>query len=390
MEQRAQTWDDKLLSFLLPAFAFAVPISIALAEPIGFVVIAAWFYRAIRLRDATVFRNPFFFPIVTFAFIAAVSVFFSVRPFVTLDKCHRLLLSAVVFAIGCMKDGKADAVPRLAWLFTLGCSLRAIYHVGYVFVSVRRGVEIFETGNMRDPQMYLVALCFLLAAFLQRPAGTRLKAIGAGLGAAALGLLLNFKRGAWIAFVAAALAMTLAARRWRAIVFAAVLVALVAALPQTRARIAMVRDEFSYKMGGRYVLWMKVAPAMLREYPQGMGYAATRNSDFLRHARRVQPWLHHLHNNALQVRLELGWAGLAAWTWWMLTALWVTWRASRKLREAGDARVWLAEGAFGSMVGLLANGMVEYNFGDSEILMLMYLVMGIAAVLYPRERSEST
>jgi hypothetical protein len=85
----------------------------------------------------------------------------------------------------------------------------------------------------------------------------------------------------------------------------------------------MLTDEWSNRQGGRYVLWMDVAPVLLKQYPQGMGLKATRHEDLTRISPRVQPNLDHLHNNVIQVRLELGWAGLLAWLWWMATAFFV-------------------------------------------------------------------
>lgn len=381
MEQQAQSWDERWIYRLLPAYAFAVPVSIALAEPIGFIVIALWLYRTIRTRDDTVFRNPLFLPIFAFTLIALVSIPFSVRPLISLGKCHRLLLAMVVFAIGTATQRRESGVSVMVWLFALACSLRAIYHVGYIVVSMRRGMDVFDTGNMRDPQMYLVALCFLLAAVLVGKKPDRSPATWGGIIATAAGLLLNFKRGAWLAFVLAVGAMTSATRRWRAVLFAVALVAAIAFLPQTRNRIRMLNNEFSLKMGGRYALWTKVALPLMKEYPHGMGYAASRNEDFRRFERGIQDGLHHLHNNVLQVRLELGWVGLVAWIWWITATLVSAWRTHRRMTRAGDRDTWIAVGAFGALIGILANGVVEYNFGDSEILMLAYLVMGVIAVL---------
>jgi O-antigen ligase len=76
--------------------------------------------------------------------------------------------------------------------------------------------------------------------------------------------------------------------------------------------------------------------------------------------------------------VELGWAGLAAWILWILAALWLMVSNLLKALKACDPLSWIAVGTLCAFVGLLLNGMVEYNFGDSEILMLFLFLIGVA------------
>jgi O-antigen ligase len=111
-----------------------------------------------------------------------------------------------------------------------------------------------------------------------------------------------------------------------------------------------------------------------------MGTAAPTNDDFRRVSKRVELKLNHLHNNPLQVLLETGWLGLTAWLIWIATVFRLM---LRNLTAAGQA-AWPRAAALailGSFLGLMLNGLVEYNFGDSEILMLLCLLMGAAEAL---------
>jgi O-antigen ligase len=157
-------------------------------------------------------------------------------------------------------------------------------------------------------------------------------------------------------------------------------------VPQVRDRLQLLGQEWSDRQGGRHVLWTKVAPAMLKQYPLGMGFKATKHEDFLPYAANVQPKLNHLHNNVLQVTLEMGSAGLAAWLGWMVLTFWILYGASRG--GTGEA-AQLALGALGAFCALMFNGMVEYNFGDSEILMLLCFLMGLSCVIYQKQQAES-
>jgi hypothetical protein len=43
-------------------------------------------------------------------------------------------------------------------------------------------------------------------------------------------------------------------------------------------------------------------------------------------------------------------------------------------------------GIFGATVGFLLSSLVHYNFGDSEVVMIVYFLMGLAVVM-DRERN---
>ena len=103
-------------------------------------------------------------------------------------------------------------------------------------------------------------------------------------------------------------------------------------------------------------------------------------------------WMYlHMHNNFLQIAAERGIPGLLLWLWFMAQLGWQAFRlfcASGGSGETGFA----AAAALGGWVALLAGGMFEYNFGDSEVLTLFLFMMSAphaAAALEPEKRIDS-
>ena len=78
----------------------------------------------------------------------------------------------------------------------------------------------------------------------------------------------------------------------------------------------------------------------------------------------------HLHNVPLQIAAERGLPALALW-------LWFIGRADARLLAAVSATGTreLAAAALAAVVAMLAAGLFEYNFGDSEFLMLFLLLV---------------
>jgi O-antigen ligase len=84
----------------------------------------------------------------------------------------------------------------------------------------------------------------------------------------------------------------------------------------------------------------------------------------------VKPTNPHLHNVPMQIAAERGLPALGAWLWFVVTAFAGLFRLVRKSRNKS-----LAAAALGAMAAMLAAGLTEYNFGDSEFLMLLLVMI---------------
>lgn len=366
---------------LVAIFAFASVISISLGELFLFLTLAAWLVRERGAGLKRITKSPFFLPVLLFSCVALLTVFWSIDPPRTYRRFHRLLFAGLLFVIGdlAQKD-RQTAIWVPAFAFCAGATALAVYDLFRIPAIISRGTAWPDAGNMRDPQFYLVAICLLVSLLFVRGARRWRPFMILSLMPVAAGLVLHLKRGVWIALFLALLLFAGLSRRWKVLLLVVLCGAAAFALPQVRGRAAAARSWFDPDEGGRYLLWTEVAPRLIREYPLGMGWCAPTHEDLLTYSTKVQPGLRHLHNNALQFLAELGWAGLAAWLAWMAVALVVSWRGFRG-RAKDDPLHWLGLGIFCAFVGLLINGMVEFNFGDSEILMLCALLFGLMEAL---------
>jgi O-antigen ligase len=90
----------------------------------------------------------------------------------------------------------------------------------------------------------------------------------------------------------------------------------------------------------------------------------------------------HLHNNVLQIAAERGLPCLAFWLWWVAAAMGDAYRETRRTRSP------YAVAALALLAGVMTAGLFEYNFGDSEILMLLLVVSALPYALRA-ERGET-
>lgn len=90
----------------------------------------------------------------------------------------------------------------------------------------------------------------------------------------------------------------------------------------------------------------------------------------------------HMHSTPLQLTFERGFPALIFWLW-IMAAFWITAsRSERSGRESRDAnRHGILLGACGAVAAIFASSLVNYNFGDEEVMLVFWWLMGIVVVL---------
>ncbi|HSL54544.1 MAG TPA: O-antigen ligase family protein [Pyrinomonadaceae bacterium] len=87
----------------------------------------------------------------------------------------------------------------------------------------------------------------------------------------------------------------------------------------------------------------------------------------------------HLHSTPLQLAFDRGLPMLALWVW-MMILFWLTIaRAERRAADLSDTNYYgIQLGTLGALTGFLMSSIVNYNYGDAEVAMLFWFLMGMA------------
>jgi O-antigen ligase len=182
-----------------------------------------------------------------------------------------------------------------------------------------------------------------------------------------LALVLSQTRNAWLGAVAG-LATVAVVRAPRTLwLLAAAVVAVLLVRPATVMNRLTLGDDSSRD---RYYMW-QAGIDMIEDKPvfgQGPGMILTVYPSY-RWPEAPNPRAPHLHDNALQIAAERGLPCLVFWLWWVAAAMGDAWREARREAAAGGP----ALATLGVLVAVLAAGLFEYNFGDSEVLMFVLL-----------------
>jgi O-antigen ligase len=251
--------------------------------------------------------------------------------------------------------------------------------------------SLIDKGSMTDGQMLMLGLVAgVVMAMATLKAGRRLPGrVWGMLAVQGAGLLIGFKRGSWFCAMLLAGLVLLTNFRWRAWLLLVLVTAAFFSLPPVQTRMGQLKREFNKDGGGRLTMWCRVAPFLIHERPDGVGYGCLTNR-MMRYAyRKVEANRNHLHANWAQVLVETGWLGLAVYLLWMGRALMdgVNWVRLTRAGPPGEFTTALA--VLMMLAGLLLNGLVEYNFGDTELMFIYAITMGLASAGLSRLRGEA-
>ena len=98
----------------------------------------------------------------------------------------------------------------------------------------------------------------------------------------------------------------------------------------------------------------------------------------------------HLHSTPLQLAFDRGVPMLLLWIWMMVMFWMEIARAGRRAADRSDTHSYgVLLGGLGALTGLLASSLVNYNYGDSEVAMLFWWLMGVCVFLNGLVRSEA-
>jgi putative inorganic carbon (HCO3(-)) transporter len=196
-------------------------------------------------------------------------------------------------------------------------------------------------------------------------------------------LALTFGRSAWVG-TCAGLAFLLLLKDFRLMAVLPLLAALFLALapPRITERFYSMFDANDPTRLDRIAM-LHVGERMVAAYPLtgvGPNMVEPRYREFL--SSNEDPHVNpHLHNIPMQIAAERGVPALLVWLSLMAT---LGVGLVRRLRVA-EAR-FLAAAALASIIAMLAAGQFEYNFGDSEFLMLFLVLMTLPYAAGPHAR----
>jgi O-antigen ligase len=374
---------ERAASIALLAFAAAPQFSIAAADILLGLTAILWLALVLGRRER-IEVPAMFWPLAAYAAATLVSCVFSVDPATSFRDSKQLVLFAIVPITYRLLRGERS-LKAVDVIITVG-ALNALYGI------VQYGILNYDNlgrrvqGNLGHYMTYSGVIMLVACIAVARVMFRRRDRVWAALvlPAVIVALVLTLSRNAWVG-ACAGIGTLFLLKDFRLFALLPVVLGLFVALvpasindrlfsglnlrnrvaasdtskgtvQSNRDRIAMIRTGFRIIKDDPLT---GVGPDMIIQvYP------------YYRDPLAVQQLNPHLHNVPLQIAAERGLPALAIWCWFIVTLL----RDFMKKRKTSPLPS-LPTAGIACVVAMLAAGMFEYNFGDSEFLMLFLVLV---------------
>jgi O-antigen ligase len=368
---RAAHGIERATLVLLLCFVASLQISIAAANILLSLMLVCW--AAQLVQDRTVPAVPYFFwPLVAYAAVTVAVSAFSLDPATSILDDKQLVLFVIVPAVYQIARGeRASLVVDV--IVSVGAASAAYGIIQYGLLhydNLGRRPEGAMSHYMTYSGLLMLVICAAAARLIFGRQGRTWPALV--MPALVVALALTLGRSAWIG-ASVAIALLLALKDLRLTILLPLFVAvLFAVAPGTVTKRVMSIFDVQEPTNQDRLAMIEMGARMVNDHPfTGVGpnmvprvYAQYR-PDYA-----INPINPHLHNVPLQIAAERGLPALGVWLWFVFSLVLAQFRLFRRQRDKVPAAAALA-----AVFAMLGAGLFEYNFGDSEFLMLFLVLV---------------
>ena len=387
---------DFWLFALTLASAASALVSIAAAETLLALAFLGW----LLFRPGRIIWPSYTLPLCAFMATTVISLVMSPQPELGMAAVRKFVLFAMAFLAAnfVTSTSRARLSYRVLLAVSAGASILALVQFTNAYIKFRITHDLADdptvltrmTGFMGHWITFsaeqLLVWCAAIPALMIL--SRRWVAPAAVTGSA---LVLSFTRSVWLGAVAGLLAVAINLPR-RILIGAALPVGLVAvgASGLIQHRVMMSFQEQAFAPDAGRVALLSGGLQMIRDHPLfGVGPERI-HSEFPRYysgtdLARANFYYGHLENNIVQIGAERGLLCLAAF-FWFIFELYASLVAM--LRTTGESTRWIVLSALAALTGFMVAGLFEYNFGDSEVLLLFLFIVSIPYGLRTAEAAD--
>ncbi|MBT3921297.1 MAG: O-antigen ligase family protein [Nitrospina sp.] len=371
---------DKVIQVSLYTFVAFSMFSISITQISFSIGVLAWLLKVHLTKSwKKIHGTPVGLPILCFCLASILAVITSVDFETSLKSLKKLFQFAVFFWVvnTVENERQKDLLLKLLIFAGIMASLLGFSQAWTTAV----GLQTRVSGTMSIYMTFAGVLMLVGLLALGRVLFKNTKEIWVmgAVGVIAFCLLLTLTRQAWLGFFVGTLMLTAFWNKKYLLSIPIVIIGLLIFSPESvKDRLFSLIDSRDWTLQARLYLWQG-GWEIFRDYPiTGCGFKCV---DVL-HSQYPDPSgyiarLKGMHNNIIQLLVDTGILGLGTWL-----SIWVAYFLNiyKKWEQItlNDNTKGLIMGSLAAVFGFLAGGMFETNFYDSEVVMLLYFIMGIS------------
>jgi O-antigen ligase len=373
---------DKKIKEILPWFVIFYPaltlLSTSLSELLLFIGLGLFFYLTF-IGEIKFEYPPFFIPILFYIFFSILSAVFSYIPSISLiDMKEVFLYLSIPFVYTILKNSKEflNKISNLFFYFIILSSSFSAYQ--FIKLTIKNSgsprATGFESHYMTQAGIMMILAIYSLTIIFEKKDFKNYKLDLIFL-LSSFTLILTLTRSAWFGF-----ALSLVFIFFRKKPVSVLLIPLFAILiyllspPPVQNRIKSLTNIKDITFQDRIIMIKKgfkmikakpffgVGPNMVKSAYTVPRYKVAKKE-------KLNP---HLHNNFIQIWAERGSFAFLSWLWFII----LVFIKLLKLKDDPYSSLYKWVAIF-ILIGFLGAGLFEYNFGDSEIKLLLLFFISI-------------
>ena len=362
---------ERVTVALLLCFVASLQISIAAANILLALMMVCWIAQMVQERTLPAVPR-FFWPLAAYAAVTLIVSAFSLDPRTSIVDDKQLVLFVIVPAVYQIARGERAALV-VDVIVSVGAASAAYGIVQYGLLhydNLGRRPEGAMSHYMTYSGLLMLVICAAAARLIFGRRGRMWPALI--MPALVVALALTLGRSAWIG-ASVAIALLLALKDLKLTMLLPVFIAILFAMaPGTVTRRVMSIFDPQEPTNQDRLAMIEIGARIIRDHPlTGVGpNMIPRVYEQYRPDYAINPVNPHLHNVPLQVAAERGVPAALAWLWFVISLLVALFRLFRTQSDKVPAAAALA-----AVAAMLAAGLFEYNFGDSEFLMLFLVLV---------------
>jgi O-antigen ligase len=378
---------ERLATWLLWLFVASLQMSIFAADVLLSLLLVCWV--ALLVRDRARASAPtFLVPLIAYGAVTLASSAFALEPWTSFQDDKQLVYLLIVPMVFDLARGKRahTVMDVIVTVAALGAAFAIVQYGLLHFDSLGKRPQGISHHYMTFSGFMMLGICSVLARLVFGERDRVWPALV--LPAIIVALFLTLGRGAWVG-TSIAVAVIFSLKNFKLMAAIPVVVAVAFALaPDTVTRRMTSVFDLQDPSNRDRVAMLNTGVAMVRAHPlTGVGpNMIEKVYTQYRAPGAVQQTNQHLHNVPMQIAAERGLVALGVFIWFIVRLG----GSLLKMFRSGENRVLAATG-LASLVAMLAAGMFEYNFGDSEFQMLFFVLITLPfAAIRPESPSART
>jgi len=394
IKDRLVKYCDWLIGAFLILFVFWSPISVTGAQTAVSFALLFWVVRVFVIKNFRLVRTSLNIPIAVFLVAVAIGVVWAV------DFKHSLkgYMTLGWMSIFFLTANNVRDVTRFRKLIRLLISITTVAaaygifqhltkidffgNVKHLNQPIPRSIGFFD-GPATFGNYILLVLPVVIGLSAYSNTGSAKRWLWLSGLIIMIAIIFSYGRGVWLGLIAGLIFMAIL--RSKKLVFFVLTGIIVCStvlfiLPSSKISQRIRGSIKSTRPVGDRIYFLEGGLRIIRDYPiTGVGWEGFRKVYPRYKPAEGRESGCNAHNNFLDVTVDSGLLGLGIFLWLLITIYKVSFYILKELQDGYFKGI--AWGFLGSFTAFLIAGLSQYNFGDSEVVMLFYFLLGMVMVI---------